>query len=92
MTAAAADEASLIAPICDALRSQLHVLATHPDDYAAEVTVNGARRAMLCLREAMIKEAHGAGADKENPPFVAAGESAQMGAVKVNSGSFGRLQ
>jgi len=65
MTAAAITEASLMAEIGDAIRHQLHALADRPDpDTAANIAVNldGARRAVLRLRETMMKEAHDASA------------------------------
>ncbi|WP_133000244.1 hypothetical protein [Luteimonas arsenica] len=61
---AAITEASLV-EIGDAIRNQLHALANRPDaDYAADVAVNlnGARRAVLRLRESLMQEANDAGA------------------------------
>jgi hypothetical protein len=65
MTAAAAIEASLMADIGDAIRHQLHALADRPDPHtAANIAVNldGARRAVLRLRESLIQEVRDAGA------------------------------
>ena len=58
MSAVASNEASLMAEIGDAIRHQLHALADRPDpDTATNIAVNldGARRAVLRLREAMMK-------------------------------------
>jgi len=59
MTATAMIEAGLMAEIGDAIRHQLHALADRPDpDTAANIAVNldGARRAVLRLREALMQE------------------------------------
>jgi uncharacterized membrane protein len=65
MTAAAMLEVSLMAEIGDAIRHQLHALADRPDpDTAANIAanLNGARLAVLRLRESLMKETHDAGA------------------------------
>lgn len=59
-------EACQMADIGDALRDQLHALASDPSpDRAADVAANldGARRAVLCLREAVIAEGGGNGSN-----------------------------
>lgn len=55
-----------LAEIGDAIRNQLHALADRPDpETAANIAINldGARRAVLRLREALLKEPHDAGAE-----------------------------
>lgn len=57
--------AASFAEIGDAIREQLHALANRPDsDYAADVAVNleGARRAVLRLREVLMQGATDASA------------------------------
>jgi hypothetical protein len=52
-----------LAEIGDAIRDQLHALAYAPDPHcAADVAINldGARRAVLRLRESLMTEASGA--------------------------------
>lgn len=56
---AVADDANLMADVGDAIRDQLHALACDPScERAANVAANldGARRAVLRLREAMLAE------------------------------------
>jgi hypothetical protein len=65
VTAAATIDASFMADIGDAIRRQLHALADRPDPHtAANIAVNldGARRAVLRLRENLMQEVHDAGA------------------------------
>ncbi len=60
MAAATVIDAGFMAEIGDAIRQQLHALADRPDpDTAANIAVNldGARRAVLRLREAMMQGA-----------------------------------
>jgi|GEM_PF-4769206 len=57
-------DVGVMAEIGDAIRDQLHALADRPDPYtAADIAVNldGARRAVLRLRESLMQEAHDAG-------------------------------
>ena len=66
MTSASHAEACQMADIGEALRDQLHALASDPSpDRAADVAANldGARRAVLRLREAVMAEGSGNGSN-----------------------------
>jgi hypothetical protein len=66
MTSASRAEACQMADIGDALRDQLHALASDPSpDRAADIAANldGARRAVLRLREAVMADGGGNGSN-----------------------------